>query len=139
MKVISTKWIAQNKGDVDAPKYRARLVGREIAREKRDDLFAATPPLESLKAVISQCASRQEGKRPHCIMSIDIKRAYFYEPAAQPVFIAIPSADWEPGDDLNVAQINVSLHGTHDAAMNWSATYTDFLVSIGFNTGKASP
>ena len=44
MEVISTKWIDTNKGDIDNPNYRARVVGREIATYKRDDLFAATPP-----------------------------------------------------------------------------------------------
>ena len=45
MKVITTKWIDHNKGDLEAPNYRARLVGREVAHDKRDDLYAATPPL----------------------------------------------------------------------------------------------
>ena len=52
MQVISTKWLDVNKGDEASPNYRARLVGREIAREKRDDILAATPPLESLKALL---------------------------------------------------------------------------------------
>ena len=42
MQVITTKWLDINKGDEAAPNYRARLVGREIAREKPDDLYAAT-------------------------------------------------------------------------------------------------
>ena len=45
MQVISKKLLDVNKGGEASPKYRARLVGREIAREKRDDLFAGTPPL----------------------------------------------------------------------------------------------
>ena len=40
--------------------YRARLVGREIAKEKRDDLYAATPPLESQRVLLSLCASSQK-------------------------------------------------------------------------------
>ena len=44
MKVISTKWLDVNKGDSVNKNYRARLVGREIKRDKREDLFAATPP-----------------------------------------------------------------------------------------------
>ncbi len=47
MKVISTKWIDTNKGDNVSPNYRSRLVGRELALTKRDDIFAATPPLEA--------------------------------------------------------------------------------------------
>ncbi len=94
MKVITTRWLDQNKGDEDRPKYRARLVGREIARDRRDDLFAATPPLESLKAIMSLCAGRQARRHAHRMMSIDVKRAYFYAPATRPIFIAIPKEDW---------------------------------------------
>ena len=59
MKIILTKWFDVNKGDGKDINYRARLVGKEIAWEKRDDLFAATPPLESLKMILSICASNQ--------------------------------------------------------------------------------
>jgi len=43
MKVISTRWLDVNKGDEVKRDYRARLVGRELNLEKRNDLFAATP------------------------------------------------------------------------------------------------
>ena len=50
-KVISTRWLDVNKGDEGCPNERARLVGREIKMDTRLDLFAATPPLESLRAM----------------------------------------------------------------------------------------
>ena len=75
MKVITTKWIDHNKGDVTTPHYRARLVGREVAYDKRDDLYAATPPLESLKAILALCASRQGGSRSSRVMALDVVRA----------------------------------------------------------------
>ena len=53
MNLISTKWLDVNKGDNEKPNVRASLVGCEIARETRDDLFAATPPLECLKLIIA--------------------------------------------------------------------------------------
>ena len=139
MQVISTKWIDQNKGDAASPNYRARLVGREIAREKSLDLFAATPPLESLRAIISLCSSRQRRRQPHRIMSIDVKRAYFYAEATRPIYIAIPDEDKEEGDQDRVAKLNLSLYGTRDAAMNWAATYTKHLKDLGFLVGKGSP
>ena len=37
-----------------------------------------------------------------------------------------------------VGQLQISLHGTRDAAQNWKATYTKFLVKIGFQRGRAS-
>ena len=41
---IGTKWIDNNKGDKVHPEYRSRLVAQEIKMDKRNDLFAATPP-----------------------------------------------------------------------------------------------
>ena len=111
-------------------------MGRELAKVKRDDLFAGTPPLESLKAVISKCASRQDGRHPFRLLSVDVKRAYFYAPATRPLFIQIPAEDRQPGDEGHVAQRNVSLYGTRDAAQNWTRTYTEFLVAVGFRVGK---
>ena len=75
MQVIKMKWLDINKGDEATPNYRAHVVGREIAREKRDDLYAATPPLESLRALVFLCAGSQKGAEPHRIMAIDVKRA----------------------------------------------------------------
>ena len=83
MKIISTKWLDVNKGDSLNNNYRARLVGREIKRDRRDDLFAATPPLESLRMILSVCASNQHTKNPcdnFIVMTSDEKRAYFHAP-----------------------------------------------------------
>ena len=52
-KIINTEWLDTNKGDDQNPNYRNRLVGREIKHDKRMDLFSATPPLETLKLLIS--------------------------------------------------------------------------------------
>ena len=46
---ITIRWIDINKGDVQSPNYRSRLVAREINTHKRDDLFAATPSIRSTK------------------------------------------------------------------------------------------
>lgn len=142
MKIITTKWLEINKGDNENPNVRARLVGRELKMDKRDDLFAATPPLESLKTIIAICASKQfhvERSERFIIMSTDIKRAYFHAPATRPIFIEIPREDREPGDEGMVARLNLSLYGTRDAAMNWTKCYTELLVNNGFSVGKANP
>ena len=142
MKIISTKWLDVNKGDEDSKNYRARLVGREIAHDKRDDLFAATPPLESLRMILSICASNQNSSRAadnFVIMSNDVKRAYFYAPTTRPIYIRIPAEDWEPGDEERVGKLNLSLYGTRDAAKNWAAKFTEVLEGVGFRRGTASP
>ena len=47
---IGTRWVDVNKGDDENPDYRSRLVAQELNTEKREDLFAATPPLEAKKS-----------------------------------------------------------------------------------------
>ena len=135
-KVISTKWLDTNKGDTATPNYRSRLVGREIARNKRLDLFSATPPLESFKILMSKCASAKGRKR---IAVIDIKRAYFYAPAVRPIFIEIPDEDRDANDVGLVGQLMLSLYGTRDASQNWTSTYTKLMIELGFSIGAASP
>ncbi len=142
MKPISTRWLDTNKGDEAVPNYRARLVGREIKKDKRNDLFAATPPVESMRMLVSVCASRQGDHRHEknfIVMTNDVKRAYFYAPVTRPIYVIIPPEDREPGDEDKVGQLNLSLYGTRDAAMNWTKTYTDFMVNLGFRKGRASP
>ena len=138
-KVITTKWLDTNKGDAESPNYRSRLVGREVKYDKRLDLFSATPPLETLKVLISMCARRQHDHEPCRMAVVDIKRAYFYAKARRAVFIEIPIEDREDGDEGMVGQLQLSLYGTRDAAQNWAAEYTAFLIKIGFVVGKASP
>ena len=72
---ISVRWIDINKGDQQHPNYRSRLVAREINTHKRDDLFAATPPLEALKLIIAMTATANKGE---VIMVNDISRAFFH-------------------------------------------------------------
>ena len=46
---LEIRWIDINKGDDENEEYRLRLVAKEIKMDKREDLFAATPPLEAKK------------------------------------------------------------------------------------------
>ena len=56
--------------------------------------------------------------KPHRILAVDVKRAYSYAPAKMPLFIELPVEDRLPGDEGSVAQLNLSLYGTRDAAQN---------------------
>ena len=138
-KVITTRWLDVNKGDAENPDYRARLVGRELNTEARLDLFAATPPLESLRIMCAIAASNQRREDPFVIQSVDVKRAYFYAKSTRAIYVEIPIEDYEDGDELRVGKLNLSLYGTRDAAQNWSKEYTAFLEGIGFVKGGASP
>ena len=46
----SVKWVDRNKGTKDKPELRCRLVARDFkfkGEKDREDLFAASPPLEA--------------------------------------------------------------------------------------------
>ena len=102
---FGVRWIDSNKGDDEKPNYRSRLVGREIKKDNRLDLFSATPPLEALKLLLSMCAKKHKARDPWRVAVIDIKRAYFYAPTRPSVFIEIPSEDYEAGDECKVAHL----------------------------------
>ena len=54
---ITVRWVDVNKEDDKEPNVRSRLVAKEIAFRRSDDFFAATPPLEVLKLIVSMPAT----------------------------------------------------------------------------------
>merc|ERR1711938_185593 len=104
---ISTKWIDINKGDQTVPKYRSRNVAREIARSKKDGLFAATPPLEVMKLLLSMLASGNKGER---LMVADVKRAYFHAKSKRTTYVQLPPEDVRPGEENMCGRLNYSMH-----------------------------
>ena len=63
---VSVRWVDTNKGTVNDPFVRCRLVARDFKGndKDRDDLFAETPPLEAKRMLISRAATRRiDGKK----------------------------------------------------------------------------
>ena len=56
---IDVRWVDINKGDDADPAYRSRLVAKEIKNDKRDEVFAATPPLEAVLLLLPEMATRR--------------------------------------------------------------------------------
>ena len=99
---IGKRWVDTNNGDKSKPKVRSRLVAQEINKFKQPELFAATPPVEYIRYLISCCASSQWTSRPTRIMTQDVKTAYFYAPATRRVLIALPDEDRLDGGGADV-------------------------------------
>jgi hypothetical protein len=83
---ISVRWVDVNKGDDQNPKYRSRLVARQlkVLDKSGESFFAPTPPLEALRAVLSGATTATESWRPirdpqhpnrTQISTVDISRA----------------------------------------------------------------
>ena len=115
-KPIQVRWIDINKGDVKHPNYRSRLAAKEINTYKRQDLFAATPPLEAVKMILSMTATQNTGE---ILMANDVSSAFFHAKANREVYVDPPAEDKEPGDEYRSAQLECSRYGTRDAAIKW--------------------
>ena len=135
---IKTRWIDINKGDKIHPELRSRLVAKDYNTGKRPDLFAATPPLEALKLLISLWMTEGIGYgnfEPYVMDFIDIRRAYFHAYATREVYVELPMEDHQDGI---CGKLYESMYGTRDAAQNWEAAYTEFMRGIGFTIGMSS-
>ena len=84
-KRVKVRWVDVQKGDDAAPNVRSRIVAKDFRTDARPDLFAATPPLEFLRYLISRCASSQLDGRCTRIMVQDVKKAYFYADATRAI------------------------------------------------------
>jgi hypothetical protein len=120
-------------GDAQNLENRSRLVSKEIKKDSRDDLCAATAPLEAKKALFSFAVTEgieMEGERRSRmkIDFIDVRRAYFFAKAAKR---EVRGVDCRRCGVLNVRQV------APDASQNWEEGYIGFLVGIGYRRGRA--
>jgi hypothetical protein len=117
-------------------------VAKEIISDRREDLFAATPPLEALKVLISAAMTEGIGYRKGReefgmkLEFIDIKMAYLQAEAKREIFVELPREDSETG---MCAKLVKAMYGTRDAAQNWEITYRRAHEEWGFQVGRASP
>jgi len=107
---IGTRWVDINMGDDVNPEYRLRLVAQEIKHDKREDLFAATPPLEAKKALLSMAMTEGIGyrgdnrKKGFKLEFIDVRRAYFHAKARRLVYVKLPPEDNEEGNVVSYSR-----------------------------------
>ena len=131
---IAVRWVDINKGDDQNPNYRSRLVAKEYRDDVKPELYAPTPPGECLRLMLSRLASDKNMK----LLYADVSRAYFYAKAVRPVYVKLPDEDLEAGDEGRCGRLLMSMYGTRDAAVNWSAEYTSTLVQGGYIQGIAN-
>ena len=138
---LRLKWIDTNKGDTQNFNVRSRLVCTEIRRKGTESIFSATPPLETLRALISKAASEDPKgvSDPLKILLIDVSRAHFYADATRDVYIELPAEDPRSQDGVSCGKLLKTMYGTLDAAEHWAEHYAGVLRDAGFRQGKASP
>ncbi len=130
---IGSKWVDVNKGDAVKPLIRSRFVVKEIATYKSDDFFAATPPLEAFRLLLSLAASAGEDTK---VEVLDARKAHLHAFVDRTVFTQLPPEEAVPG---YCARLVRCLYGTRDAPKRWEAFLAQQLVELGFARGRASP
>ena len=136
-KIIRLRWIDVNKMDADNPMIRSRIVAKEYNDGVDPNMFASTPPIESLRYLISMAATR--GNEDKIIMLNDVSRAFFNAKVTREVYIHLPPEDMEPGEKDMVGKLNLCLYGTRDAAMHWQECVAEHLKKNGFQRSSAYP
>ena len=132
-RVVGTRWVSCNKGDAEHPEIRCRLVCQEVKTYQSEEFFAATPPLETLRMVLSMAADDPRMQ----VTLVDISRAYFNAFITREVFVELPP---EAGYGKNViGKLVKCMYGTRDAAQGWEGAYRTALETMGFKRGRASP
>ena len=148
---ISVRWVDVNKGDDEAPRYRSRLVARQIRAlegANASSYFAPAPPLEALRTVLSMARTTIGDHKPILdpkhpnrtqISTLDISRAYFnaVKDADDPTFVELPAEDADSGK--MVAKLLKHMYGTRAAADGWQEEYSTVMIGLGFSQGRASP
>ena len=148
---ITVRWVDVNKGDEQNPRYRSRLVARQLKATDTSGTcyFAPTPPLEALRTVLSFAASeigtwkpdyRPESENRMQLAFMDISRAYFNAKIeeAGSTFVQLPPEDPDAG--TMCGELLRHMYGTRAAADGWQEEYSTTLVAdFGFQQGNASP
>ena len=137
-RIVSVKWVDTNKGTENKPEMRCRLVARDFrgADKDREDLFAAAPPWELKKLLMSHAAERSNGKTRKMLL-IDVKKAHLNSECTEDVFIELPE---EVGAAKGkVGKLRRWLYGFRPAAAAWEAHYANKLEEVGLRRGLATP
>ena len=110
------------------------MLQKDFAVKKDNACYAATPPLEALRLLIADLASRGGAERGKVrLMILDAKKAHLHAAAARELFIQLPA---EAGGGY--ARLLRALYGTRDAPALWEAYAATQLEALGFRRGRAN-
>ena len=130
--ILGVRWVDVRKADGT---HRSRLVAKEIKTYNAPELFAATPPIETLKYLMRRAAQDRSLE----IMHIDVTRAYFYADVSRDVYVRLPAEDQAPGEEHLCGKLVKAMYGTRDAAQNWQKKCSEVVQELGFRVGRVSP
>ena len=142
---IDTGWVRINKGDGDRVAVRSRLVVKETrakstlaAEDVTTATFAATPPIEGLRLILSLAMTRL-GYEDKIIGFVDISRAHPHATVGREVYVKAPPESEEYMRGLCWKLLRC-LYGLRDAGARFDAKCEEVMVErLAFEQGKFSP
>ena len=130
---LKARWVDIDKGT----RYRSRWVAKKFKGSDSEEWFAATPPIEALRALISHTTS---GTKKKALMVCDVPRAFFYAPVQHEIYVELCEEAKKTDEDNNMcAKQRRSMDGNKAAAQNWQKKVQETMATVGFSIGKASP
>jgi hypothetical protein len=131
--IVGTRWVLVKKGE----KVRCRLVAQEFAGEdKREDLYAGTPPLTATRYLLSDIVSRGRNNQKGKLMVVDVKRAFLHGVCTRSIYVELPGAESQGGK--YVGKLVRSLYGTRDAPLAWLTVVKSDMKEMGINECKVT-
>ena len=139
--MLSCKWVLRNKGTDRQPEIKARFVAREFVSDKidRDTLFAPTPCLPAVRAVIYAVASGQVRHDPLRLLIMDIRAAFLYGHCSRRLYIELPECDPSFGNPSLIGRLERPLYGCRDAPQPWAKELERVLKEEGFEQSFTMP
>ena len=130
---LKARWV-----DIDKDtRYRSRCLAQQFKGSDREEWFAATPPIEALRALIFYSVS---GPKSKALMVCDVSRAFFYAPVQHVIYVELCEEAKKTVEDNNMsAKLRMSMFWTTAAAQNWQKKVQETMATLGFSIGEASP
>ena len=126
------------------------MVGKEFNDSELEGLFAATPPLEALRLLLSHAASGDApdsipvvrggrlGGWSKSLLIADVSRAFFEAPAKRDLCVELPEEALKAGETVQetVGKLRASLYRTKEASTNWQEEVAKCMTKWGFTIGR---
>lgn len=135
--VIGGRWVACDKGDVERPTMRARYVATETNHQDDTAYFAATPPLESIRVLLSQFVQHAPRNTKFTLSCLDITKACFHAVPTRSFYTRVPTELGVPPNTYG--NLKKCCDGTRDAGALWEDTWYSLPLELGFVRGVACP
>ena len=129
---LKARWVDIDKGT----RCRSRGEAKQFKGSDSEEKFAATPPIEALRALISKSMSGSEKK---ALMVCDVSRAFFYAPVQHEIVVELCEEAKNTIENNMCAKLRMSMYGTKAAAQNWQKKVQETMATLDFSIGKASP